>query len=169
MDQLESSARVALATGADRGTGAPLSSNNLHRAIANLPDVAGDQRNLIGAITRGLAARTTELAILRYAAISGNRYCWGHHVVLGRRAGIVEEEIEAVSSGRLGGFSGREQALLGFVDAASERTMDDGIWAEAERHFSSETLLRLVMLVGFYSMMTVAWSALNVPLDDGLL
>jgi hypothetical protein len=38
----------------------------------------------------------------------------------------------------------------------------------AEAHFSAAGLLRLVMLIGFYSMMTDAWAALDVSIDDAV-
>jgi alkylhydroperoxidase family enzyme len=151
-----------------RREGSPPGGNNLHRAIANLPEVARGQRDLIRAIASGLGRRSAELAILRYAALANNAYCWSHHAVLGRQAGLSETEIQALRDGRSDVFTGSEQALLTFVEAVSLRRMNDAGWADAGKHFSVETRLRLVLLVAFYSMMTLAWLALDVPIDEGL-
>ena len=148
--------------------GAPPAHSNLHRAIANLPDVADGQRNLIRSITEGLDRRTVELAILAHAALVANAYCWQHHVVLAERAGISNGEISALKAGQIDLFEDDDRTLLAFVQAVSRRTMDDRCWQDASEVASSDTLLRLVMLVGFYSMMTDAWSALAVPVDDDL-
>lgn len=149
-------------------TGAPPSDNNLHRAIANLPEVADAQRNLIRAITDGLDRRTVELAILAHAALTVNNYCWQHHIVLAERAGITDAEIASLRDGRIDVFEDHDRTLLNFVRAVSLRMMDDRCWQDAEAARSSDTLLRLVMLVGFYSMMTDAWAALGVPVDDAV-
>src|SRR3954466_9566326 len=49
---------------------------------------------------RGTLPRTrTELVILRVSINSGCDYEWGHHVVIGRRAGLSVEQIERVALG----------------------------------------------------------------------
>jgi alkylhydroperoxidase family enzyme len=152
----------------DDRPGAPPPDTNLHRAIANVPAVADGQRVLVRAITDGMDARLREMTVLQFAARSGNDYCWGHHVVLGARAGLSRQEIADIFQEATAGFSPEEQALLALVRAVHDREVDDRTWAEAARYFGQGDLIRFVMLCGFYCMMTVARDALAIPLDPGL-
>src|SRR5256885_6070053 len=64
-----------------------------------------------------LPRRDTELVILRVSVVCGCDYEWGHHVRLGRRAGLSGEEIERVGAGPdADGWSDHDRALLRAVD-----------------------------------------------------
>jgi AhpD family alkylhydroperoxidase len=65
-----------------------------------------------------LPRRETELTILRVAHLRGCRYEFDHHVRLGRRAGVANDDIARVLDGpSADGWTARERAVLAAVDS----------------------------------------------------
>ena len=68
---------------------------------------------IIAEIDGTLPRRDTELVILRVSVLSGSDYEWDHHVRIGRKAGLTEEEIRRVGDRPdAPGWSERDGALL---------------------------------------------------------
>ncbi|HMX28534.1 MAG TPA: carboxymuconolactone decarboxylase family protein, partial [Blastocatellia bacterium] len=64
-----------------------------------------------------LPPRERELAILRIGWLCRSEYEWGQHVLIGRQAGLTDEEIARVKTGAdAAGWSKSETALLRAVD-----------------------------------------------------
>src|SRR5688572_27705844 len=60
-----------------------------------------------------LPREESELVILRVAHLRGSRYEFEHHVRLGRRVGLRDEEFQAITRPLdEGGWSARETAIL---------------------------------------------------------
>jgi alkylhydroperoxidase family enzyme len=111
-----------------------------------------------------LPRRDTELVILRVAVNCGNDYEWGHHVTLGRRAGLTAEQIERVGEGpEAVGWSARERTLLRAVDElAAEHAIADETWAELRGPYSERQLIELCLLAGHYEMLAGTLNSLGV-------
>ena len=111
-----------------------------------------------------LPRRDTELVILRVAVNCGNDYEWGHHVALGRRAGLTPEQIERVGEGpQAGGWSARERALLRAVDElGADHVVSDETWAELRVTYSERQLIELCLLAGHYEMLAGTLNSLGV-------
>jgi alkylhydroperoxidase family enzyme len=109
----------------------------------------------------------TELVILRVAHLCGNRYEFEHHVRLGRRAGLRDEDVEAVTRPPAeAGWTDRRRALLTAVDQLhAERNLDDESWIELRRHLDERGCIELLMLVGHYEMLATFLETLRVPQD----
>src|SRR5882757_8558111 len=90
---------------------------NLQRAIANAPEVARLQLELVRAVAAGLDVRRCELTILEHARLVGNAYCWGHHVSRALEAGYSEDQIRRLMNGDHSGFDGVDRDVLEYVDA----------------------------------------------------
>lgn len=114
-----------------------------------------------------LPRRETELVILRVAHLRSCTYEWEHHVRLGRRAGVTDDEV-----GRLQGevtatdWTPREAAILGAVDeihTASDLT--DPTWDDLRTHLSEREAIELVLLVGHYEMLATAIGTLRIAPD----
>src|SRR5687767_11239033 len=110
----------------------------------NLFLTMGRQRNLFrgwlrfaGRLMPGgkLSRRETELVILRVAHLRKSEYEFDHHVRLGRKAGLDEEDFERVVRGpEETGWSLRERVLLSAVDELHrDRDLSDETWAELRR------------------------------------
>jgi alkylhydroperoxidase family enzyme len=117
---------------------------------------------------RGTLPRNeTELVILRVAHLRGSRYEFEHHVRLGRRAGLSDEDFEAITRPPAeGAWSARQTAILTTVDRlVSDRDLDDDAWATLRAHLDERTSIELLMLVGQYEMVATFLETLRVPLD----
>lgn len=113
--------------------------------------------NVLGGffLTRGeLSARERELCILRTAWRTGCEYEWAQHVLIGRHAGLTDEEIErVVDDAESGDWSDRDAVLLRMTDEVMDHVdVSDETWAELAANFSEAQLIELVALVGFYRM-----------------
>lgn len=105
---------------------------------------------------RGTMRRVdTELVILRVAHNARCRYEWDHHLRIGAKAGLTEEQIDRVAAGpEAAGWSGREAALLRATDELhADRFVSDETWARLSEFLSHKELIELCMLVGHYEML----------------
>ena len=109
----------------------------------------------------------TELVILRVSVNSGCDYEWGHHVAIGRRSGLSDEQIARVGEGPdAPGWSDDERTLLRAVDElARDRLISDGTWAQLRTRYDERQLIELCLLAGHYEMLAGALNSLGVTPD----
>jgi alkylhydroperoxidase family enzyme len=114
-----------------------------------------------------LPRRETELVILRVAHLRDSKYEFDHHVRLGRRAGLVEADIDRVKKGpETPGWSAREQAILTVVDALHrEGDIDDATWSALRHHLDDRECIELIMLAGHYEMLATFIATLRIEPD----
>ena len=114
-----------------------------------------------------LPRRETELVILRVAHLRACAYEFDHHVKLGARAGVGEEDVRRVTEGPdAAGWSPRERALLQAVDELhATQDVADGTWAALREHLDDRRLIELVLLVGHYEMLATAIGTLRIQPD----
>lgn len=152
---------------ADPG-GRPL---NIFLTMANHPRLLKRWNVLAGAfLAHGLLpARERELVVLRTAWRTRARYEWGQHVLIGREAGVSEDEIAAVAREGLEGWPPREEALLRFTDELlRDVDVSDEVWEPVARTLDNAELVELVMLVGLYRMAAGFLNALRVTPESYL-
>jgi alkylhydroperoxidase family enzyme len=114
-----------------------------------------------------LPRRETELVILRVAHLSGSKYEFEHHVRLGRKVGLRDEDFERI---RLtideGAWPERVAAMLAAVDRLhADRALDDQTWAALRRHLDERECIELLLLAGHYEMLATFLETLRVPRD----
>lgn len=115
-----------------------------------------------------LRRRESELVILRVAHLCRSRYEFEHHVRLGRRAGVRDQDLDAIT-GPLGdgSWSQREAAILRAVDRLhADRDLDDSAWDALRRHLDERECIELLLLVGHYEMLATFLRTLRVPEDS---
>lgn len=114
-----------------------------------------------------LPARDRELLILRTAWLCKAEYEWGQHVLIGRDAGITDEEIERIPEREISGDWGpREQALLRAADELHERSLiSDQTWKELAADYDNQQLIEVCMVVGQYHMVAFTLNSLGVELE----
>jgi 4-carboxymuconolactone decarboxylase len=116
-----------------------------------------------------LPARDREILILRTGWNCRAEYEWAQHVVIGRAAGLTNDEIERIKGGPATGWEGLDAALLRAADDLhTDWCISDATWAELQDHYDTQQLIEVPMLVGHYHMVAMTLNSLGVALDDGL-
>ena len=111
-----------------------------------------------------LPRRETELVILRVAHLRQNHYELGHHIRLGRRAGLDDADFARVAEGaEADGWSPREGALLAAVEGMHrDGDLDDSTWATLRNHLNEREAIELCLLAGHYQMLATTIATLRI-------
>lgn len=117
-----------------------------------------------------LPARERELAILRVGWLCQSEYEWGQHVLLGRAAGLTEEEIERIKIGAgAEGWSTLDAMILRATDELHEDScIGDATWELLADRFDDAQMIELVMVIGHYHLVSFALNSLGVQREDGV-
>lgn len=114
-----------------------------------------------------LPARERELVILRVGWRCGAEYEFSHHRAIARDAGVTDIEIDRVADVDHGMWSADDAALIALADelcATSEVT--DATWSVLSARFDEAALLELLMLAGFYRMVSGVLNGARVALES---
>jgi len=116
-----------------------------------------------------LPPRERELAILRMGWLCRAEYEWGHHVVMGKAAGVTADEIRRVARGpEAPGWSSFEAALLKAVDELhADSFIGDSTWQALAQRYDEQQLLDLVFTAGQYKLVCMALNSVGVQLEEG--
>jgi alkylhydroperoxidase family enzyme len=117
-----------------------------------------------------LPARERELLILRIGWLCQAGYEWGQHVVIGKAAGLSDEEIARIAKGPSAAeWSAADRALLRATDELHEDAfISDATWSELAGTWSTQQLMDLVFTVGQYNLVSMALNSLGVQPELGL-
>jgi alkylhydroperoxidase family enzyme len=112
--------------------------------------------------------RARELLILRTAWNCRAHYEWDHHVAIGRRAGLGDDEIARVAEGPgADGWTADEAALLRAADELHDHDrIDDATWAELAADRTPAQMVEICMVVGQYHLVAFTLNSLGVQLED---
>ena len=145
---------------------------NIFRTLANHPALMKRWlvfgTHVLGKST--LPARERELVILRIGWLCRAGYEWGQHVVIGKSAGLSEEEIARIPKGAAAAdWSAPDRALLRATDELHEDAfISDATWAELASSLSTQQLMDLVFAVGQYNLVSMALNSFGVQPEPGL-
>lgn len=147
---------------------------NIFRTMARHPralDRFLQWANYILSQENTLSARTRELAILRTGFNCGAGYEWAQHVVIGRRAGLTDDEIERIKAGPAApGWSEEDAAVLAACDdLTGDFHVSDRNWVRLGRRFTPDQCMDLVYTVGQYTQVSMLLNSFGVQLDAGLV
>ncbi len=123
--------------------------NYFYRTMARRPEVLKTFVPLYGAIMGpgSVDRRLKELAYLTCAYANECAYCTAAHVAGGRKAGITEEELEALQTEQDHNFSELERAVIRY---ARELTRDADAEAETRealfQHFNDEQVVEITLV-----------------------
>jgi alkylhydroperoxidase family enzyme len=140
----------------------------LFRTLAVHHELASRMRPL-GAGILGhprLDPRERELLILRTCARAGAEYEWGvHAVVFGKPLGLGDAQLAATVQGDADdpGWSDAEAQLIAAADALYEsNTIPEEIWDKLSARLEQDQLLELVVVAGWYRVISYLVNALQV-------
>jgi alkylhydroperoxidase family enzyme len=126
-------------------------------------------------LSRGLSVslRDREIVIDRTCARCGCQYEWGVHLVFfAEKAALGPEQLTSLTHGDATDpcwVSERDRLLIELVDQLHDHSViDDALWARLCRQFSSEQLLDLTMLCGWYHAISFTALSAGVPLEEGV-
>jgi alkylhydroperoxidase family enzyme len=141
---------------------------NITAALANSPIALKAFTRCIGTLNLGteLETHTREAVILRIGALLGSDYEWGRHVLRARADGLSDATIRGLRDGDLAELSEADAAAVRYIEAVETRSVEDDLWAEVSKHYSTSQLVELTMLGGFYGLVCRFLLALRVELDD---
>jgi alkylhydroperoxidase family enzyme len=141
---------------------------NIFRTLARHPDLFRAFARLGGYLLRDgtLPARERELVILRVGWRSGSEYEFGQHTVIGRGAGLTDEEIARLAVEGTAGWSDDDAALLRLADElCAADVVSDVTWTALTSRWDEPALLELLVLAGYYRLVSGMLNSAGVPLE----
>lgn len=135
-------------------------------AIGDATQRLGEHLRFHGA----LPGRLRELAILTVAAHWRAQYEWWAHAKIARKEGLDDEIIEAVKAGQAVPEQDGMNTVLGFVrELLNDSRVSDKTFQAAQELLGNEAVVELVVLVGYYGLISGTLNTFQVPLPDGEL
>jgi len=116
-----------------------------------------------------LPAREREIAILRMGWLCRAEYEWGHHVAIGKQAGLGDDDIKRITQGPdAAGLDPFEATLLRAVDELHANTfIGDPTWKALAERYNTQQLMDLLFAAGQYKLVSMALNSLGVQLEEG--
>ncbi len=119
------------------------------------------------ATTGSLTPRMRELVILRMSWLKGSDYEFAQHKILGRRAGLTEQELEWLQAPPATGKWARPDAavLRAMDELHADTRISEGTWQELEAQLDAPALLDLLFLAGCYATLGMVLNSVALPLE----
>lgn len=144
---------------------------NIFRTLVRHPGLFRRWLPFGGKLLAGkLPPRDRELAILRTGWRCGSEYEWGQHVLIGRAAGLTDEEIHRIQDGPdASGWEPSDAILLRAADELHDDCcIQESTWNELAARYDERQLIELVMLIGHYHMVAYTLNSLGVEREPGV-
>jgi 4-carboxymuconolactone decarboxylase len=146
--------------------------DGMYRSLLNHPELlrrVGDLGSYLRFGDSVLPGEVRELAILRTARRLGVAYEWVKHVPPARRAGIPQAVIEQVRrEQKPDGLTTAQEAAFCAVDCVLERrSIPQDVQDSLEGQIGLKGVIELVVLYGFYQMISAVVFAFDVSLPEG--
>ncbi|MDT7536553.1 MAG: hypothetical protein QOI82_138 [Actinomycetota bacterium] len=143
---------------------------NIFRTIARNEPLAKGFLSLGGHLLRGegLPAREREIVILRTGWRSRSEYEFGQHTTIGMGVGLTAEEVGWLANVGAPGWSAADAALVAMVDElCAGDVVSDLTWSRLAERWSPEQLLELLVLAGYYRLVSGLLNSAGVALEAG--
>jgi alkylhydroperoxidase family enzyme len=117
-----------------------------------------------------IPARERELLILRTGWNCRSEYEWAQHVLIGRAAGLGDDEIERVKAGPDDpAWDAFDATLLRAADELhADSCLTDATWAALAARYDEKQMIELPMLVGQYHLVAMTLNSLGVQREEGM-
>ena len=112
--------------------------------------------------------REREIVILRIGWRSGSDYEFGQHTVIGKHVGLTDDEIARLATDNLDGWSDEDAALVAMSDDLCRDDIVSGAtWSRLAERWSEAQLLELLVLAGFYRLVSGFLRSVGVEREPG--
>ncbi len=139
---------------------------NIFSTLAHHPKLLKRWSAFGGTLLYGgtLPARERELLILRTGYLCRAHYEWGQHVVIGKAAGLTDDEVARVAGGPdADGWSADEATLLRAADELhADSRIGDSTWSALAARWDEQQLIEVCMIVGQYHLVAFTLNSLGV-------
>ena len=117
-----------------------------------------------------LPTRDREILILRIGWLCQSIYEWGHHVVIGKQCGLIDEDFRRIVEGPdAEGWDPFEATLLLAVDELYVNSfISDSTWNALAERYNTHQLMDVLFTVGQYNLVSMALNTLGVQPEEGL-
>ncbi|MGD0661617.1 MAG: carboxymuconolactone decarboxylase family protein [Syntrophorhabdales bacterium] len=117
-----------------------------------------------------LPRREREMLMLRSAWLCQCEYIFGQHTLLGKSAGLSDEEIARITKGpKAPGWNPFDATLLQAVDELhADAFIPDVTWNALAQRYNQQQLMDVVATVGQYTLLSMFLNSLGVQLDEGV-
>jgi alkylhydroperoxidase family enzyme len=110
--------------------------------------------------------REREIVILRVGWRSGSEYEFGQHTTIGLRAGLTQEEVARLADSAGGDWSPEDAVLVALADElCADDVVTDATWDALAARWSDAQLLELLVLAGYYRLVSGMLNSVGVPLE----
>jgi len=135
------------------------------------PELA-DHANAFGSFLRhgtSVPQRLVELAVLVVARTYTAQYEWHAHAAHADKVGIAPELVEAIRSRREPVIEKDDEQIVHAVttELTVDRKLSDVTYAKAVDVLGEQTVLDLVTIIGFYTMVAIVLVGFDVDIPDG--
>jgi 4-carboxymuconolactone decarboxylase len=115
-----------------------------------------------------LPVREREIVILRVGWRCGAEYEFGQHTRIGIEAGMAQHEVERLALESTDGWEDRDFGLVTMVDElCADDVVSDATWRELSASWNEQQLLELLVLIGFYRLVSGLLNSVGVALEPG--
>jgi alkylhydroperoxidase family enzyme len=141
---------------------------NIFRTLAHNRDLYKGFLGLGSHLLAGgvIPVREREIVILRTGWRCGSEYEFGQHTTIGVDAGLTAVEVAALADVGDGGFSDADADLVAMVDdLCTDNAVSEPTWQRLAGRWSEPQLLELVVLCGYYRLVSGLLNSVEVALE----
>lgn len=142
---------------------------NIFRTLAHNRPLYKGFLGLGGHLLAGgvLPVREREIVILRTGWQCASEYEFGQHTTIGIDGGLSQDEVAALADVGDGGWSDGDAALIALVDeVCADNAVSDATWQRLATRWSEAELLELVVLCGYYRLVSGLLNSVEVALES---
>jgi len=142
----------------------------IYATLVRSPDVFADLLPFGQRLMRlsTIEPRARELLMMRVAWRCRAPYIWTHHEVIGRTAGLTDDDLTALAADGIDDRDALRAVLLRAADElVADHRLSDPTWSDLSERYPTAQLIELCLLVGQYVMLAGTLNSLGVQLEDG--
>lgn len=120
--------------------------------------------------TSTIPPREREILILRIGWLCRSEYEFGQHTLIGKQAGLSDEEILRITKEPgANGWDAFDAALIQATDELhKDAFISDKTWKVLSARYNEEQMLDLIFTVGEYSMVSMVLNSCGIQRDPGV-